>query len=230
MAERPRRVALGVEVEVAHHHRHQALAVGGVVDREGRLEPDLGGLAAQDPHAGRVEGHDPHRLGPRADQGGDALAHLGRRLVGEGDGQHLPGLHPTGGQQVGDPVGEHPGLARPGAGDDQQRAALVQHRLALLRVEPLEQRLGVGVPAARRRRGRAPRRPPGPRWGRLGRRRRSREPPQRSGGCREGADRRGRGRRRACSCWLPAYVPRATDPSSRGRWWGYRVTRAGRSG
>ena len=42
VAERPRRVALGVEVEVAHDHRHQPLAVGGVVDRERRLHADLG--------------------------------------------------------------------------------------------------------------------------------------------------------------------------------------------
>ena len=38
------------------------------------------------------------------------------------------------------------------------------------------------------------------------------------------------GRRRACSCWVPAYVPRATDLPSRGRSWAYRVARAGRSG
>ena len=79
------------------------------------------------------------------DQGGDALAHLGGGLVGEGDGEDLAGLHAAGGQQVGDPVGEHPGLARARPGDDEQRAALVQDRLALLRVEPLEQGLGVGA-------------------------------------------------------------------------------------
>ena len=142
VGERPRRVALRVEVEVAADQRHQPLRVGGVVDRERRrvaaAEPlDLG---AQDPHARRVERRDPHRLGPAADERGDPLLHLARGLVGEGDRQDLAGLHVALGQQVGDAVGEHPGLARAGAGDDQQRAALVDDRRALLRVEPVEQR------------------------------------------------------------------------------------------
>ena len=45
--------------------------------------------------------------------------------------------------QVGDPPGEHPGLARAGAGDDQHRRALVQHRLALRRVQALQQLVAV---------------------------------------------------------------------------------------
>ena len=48
-------------------------------------------------------------------------------------------------------MGEHPGLARPGARDDEQRAALVQHGLALLRVQPDEQLFGVGARPVRRR-------------------------------------------------------------------------------
>ena len=49
----------------------------------------------------------------------------------------------TGGQQVGDPVRQHAGLARARAGDDQQRLTLVDHRLPLLGVEALQQHLGV---------------------------------------------------------------------------------------
>jgi hypothetical protein len=51
-------------------------------------------------------------------------------------------------------VGQHPRLARPRSGDDQQRPAGLGDRHPLLRVEPLQQRLG-GVPAdtGRRRRG-----------------------------------------------------------------------------
>src|SRR3712207_7198669 len=41
-AERAGRVALGVEVELAADERHQALAVRGVVDGEGRAQADLG--------------------------------------------------------------------------------------------------------------------------------------------------------------------------------------------
>ena len=150
--EAARRVALGVEVELAHDQRHHPLAVRGVVDREGRLQADAAGLAAQDPHAGGVEGGHPHPVGARPDQADDPLAHLAGRLVGEGDGQHLARPHPPGRQQVGDPVGQDPGLARAGAGDDQQRAALVHDGLALLGVEPLEQRRGVALGGRRRRR------------------------------------------------------------------------------
>ena len=145
--ERPRLVALRVEVEVAQDQGHQALAVGGVVDREGRLQAEPGRLAAQDPHARRVERHHPHRLGARADEVGDPLLHLAGRLVGEGDGEDLAGLDVPGGQQVGDPVGEDPGLAGPGTGDDEQRRAVVDDGLALLRVQALEQLLRVVQPA-----------------------------------------------------------------------------------
>ncbi len=142
--ERPGRVALRVEVEVAADQGHQPLGVGLVVDREGRLHPEVAGLAAQDAHAGGVEGAHPHRLGPAADQSGDPLLHLAGGLVGEGDGEHRAGMHLALGQQVGDPGGQDPGLARAGAGDDEQRAALVDHRGALLGVESLEQGRGVG--------------------------------------------------------------------------------------
>ena len=139
---RARRVALGVQIEFLEHQRHQPLGVVGVVDREGRLEVQVLGLGAQHPHAHRVERRDPHRLRPRPDQRRDALLHLARGLVGEGDGEDLPGRRAALGEQVGDAVGEHPGLARPGAGDDQQRPALVHDRGALLRVQTLEQALG----------------------------------------------------------------------------------------
>lgn len=127
VAERPRRVAPGVQVQVAHHHRHQALRVGRVVDREARRDADDLGLAAQDPDARRVEGGHPHGAGPAADDRLDPLAHLGGRLVGEGDRHDLAGLHVAGGEQVGDPLGEHAGLARPRARHDEQRRSLVQH-------------------------------------------------------------------------------------------------------
>ncbi len=42
--------------------------------------------------------------------------------------------------QVGDAVGEHAGLARPGAGDHQQRPVLVDDRVELVGVEALGER------------------------------------------------------------------------------------------
>ena len=83
--------------------------------------------------------------GPRAHQRDHPLAHLGGGLVGERDGQHLPDADVAGGQQVGDPTGQHRGLARSGAGHDEQRRALVQHRLALLRVEAFEKLVVAGL-------------------------------------------------------------------------------------
>ncbi len=204
VAEGPRRVALGVEVEVAHHHGHQALAVGGVVDRERGLEPDLAGLAAQDAHARGVERHDPHRLGPGPDERRDALAHLGGGLVGEGDREDLARLHAAGGEEVGDAVGEHARLARPGSRDDEQRAALVEDGLALLGVQPLQQRLGIGALTAPLVGAAAPARQPGPRWARRARRRRSRGQPQPTAA---GRARGRRGRRTACSYRLQPTWP-----------------------
>ena len=140
--ERPRVVALRVEVEVAADEGHQPLRVGGVVDRERRGPAERLGLGPQDAHAGRVERRHPHDPGPAADEAGDALLHLARGLVGEGDREHLTGLDVAGREQVGDAVGEHPGLARAGPGDDQQRRALVDHGRPLLGVEALEQLVG----------------------------------------------------------------------------------------
>ena len=134
-----RLVALGVEVEVLEDERHQPLGVGGVVDREARLEAQLVDLLAQDPHAGRVEGADPHDPRALADQRLDALLHLGGGLVGEGDRQDRARVRLAHGDQPGDPPGEHPGLARPGAGHHEQRGAVVHDRRALRLVEPLEQ-------------------------------------------------------------------------------------------
>ena len=134
-----RRKALGVEVEVAQHVAGEPHGVGLVVDRERGAVAQLVGVATQDAHAGGVKGRHPHPLGHRADQGGDALAHLVGRLVGEGDGEQPERRHVARRDQVGDASGEHPGLARAGAGDHQQRTVAVQHGATLGRVEPGQQ-------------------------------------------------------------------------------------------
>ena len=133
------RVLLGVELELTARERHQALGVGLVVHGERRRIAEPLGLPAQDPDAGRVEGHDPHGPGPGAHQGGDPRRHLARRLVGKGDGQDLVRRHVAGGEQIRDPVRQHPGLSRPGARHDEQRAALVHDGRALLWIESVEE-------------------------------------------------------------------------------------------
>ena len=66
---------------------------------------------------------------------GDALAHLARGLVGEGDGEDLARPGAAGGDQMGEASGERGGLAGAGAGEDQHRSFGRQHGLALRRVQ-----------------------------------------------------------------------------------------------
>ena len=79
-----------------------------------------GGAASRTPIAWKVPSHMPSAAPPIS--AGDALAHLARRLVGEGDGQDLRRPGAAGDQEVGEPRGQHAGLAGAGAGQHQQRA------------------------------------------------------------------------------------------------------------
>ena len=63
----------------------------GVEDREARLEPDRLGVPAQDARGDRMKGAEPHAFGGAADHRFQPLAHLARRLVGEGDGEQFRG-------------------------------------------------------------------------------------------------------------------------------------------
>ena len=135
----PRREALGVEAEVADHVAGEADGVGLVVDRELAGVAEAVGVGPQHPHAGRVERADPHRAGDRADEVGDAVAHLVGGLVGERDGQDPRRVHALV-DQVGDAVGQDPGLARAGPGDDEQRPAAVDDGVELVGVETVDRR------------------------------------------------------------------------------------------
>ena len=136
---RARREALDVDVQVVEALLDQAPRVGRVVDRELARVAEPVGVGAQHARAGRVEGHHPHGAGGAADEQLDALAHLLRGLVGERDRQDLVRARLARAQQVGDPVGQHAGLARAGAGQDQQRPLAVRDRVALRLVEALQQ-------------------------------------------------------------------------------------------
>ncbi len=149
---------LGVDPQLLLHLLHQPAAVGVVVDGERAAVPEPPGVSPEDPDAGRVERGHPHGLRRRADQLGQPVLHLRGSLVGEGDGQDLVGCGIPGGDQVGDAPSEHPGLARAGAGDHQQRAATVCHRPPLGLVQPLQEDCGVAERVAWRR-GRTVRRP-----------------------------------------------------------------------
>ena len=155
-----RRVAFRVDPELGQAAFDHPQRVALVVDREALGVAEPLGVDAQHPRAGGVEGGHPHRPHRAADQVADPLAHLGRRLVGEGDREDLPGAGLAGRQQVGDPVGEDAGLAGAGAGQDQQRPVGVLDRLALRRVEAREQPLDpVGAGLGRGAEEASPRRP-----------------------------------------------------------------------
>ena len=137
--DRPGVELLRVEIQIADDEGDEAARVVGVVDGEGAAHPEVLGLAAQDPHAHRVERGHPHRGGAATHQRVDPRLHLGRRLVGERDRHDLAGVHVPLRQQPGDAVGEHARLARPRSRDDQQRRPGMRDGLPLARVEPLQQ-------------------------------------------------------------------------------------------
>ena len=166
--QRPGRILPGVELQLAAYQGHQPLGVGLIVDRERGGVAEALRLPAQDADARGMERHDPHGPGTRADQHGHPRCHLAGRLVGEGDGQDLARQDVPRGEQVGDPVGQHPGLPGPRARHDEQRAARVDHRSPLLRVQPVQKGISsrsghpnsLGVPADSRTPFREPRNGP----------------------------------------------------------------------
>jgi hypothetical protein len=88
------REAEGVGIQVLDDPLDEGTRVGRVVDREVLAESEVLGLAAEYADAGGVEGGDPHALCRLTEDRLDALAHLCRGLVGEGDREDLrgPGL------------------------------------------------------------------------------------------------------------------------------------------
>jgi hypothetical protein len=84
-------------------------------------------------------------VGAAAEQRRDALAHLARRLVGEGNGEDAPGRHALVRHKVGDAVCDHARLAAAGPGDDQHRAFGGRDSAALFRIE-VREHVHVGGP------------------------------------------------------------------------------------
>ena len=78
---------LVVHLQRAVHLLHGALGVVGVVNGKAFGNAQMLALAAQDAHAGRVEGGGVHILPGLPQHGGKAVFQLARRLVGKGDGE-----------------------------------------------------------------------------------------------------------------------------------------------
>ena len=128
-------VPAGIQVEVGERPLEDRSRVVLVEDREARAVPDQLDVGPQHPGRDGMEGADPHRRLGRAELLRQPGPHLPGRLVGEGQGEDPLRLGDARPDEIGDPHREHAGLAAAGAGEDQQRALLVDHRLALGRVE-----------------------------------------------------------------------------------------------
>ena len=105
-------------------------AVNGKILREPAAVCEL----AQDTHAHAVNGADPHALAAR-DHVRKALAHLVRRLVGEGDGEDGGGQDALLLHEVRNARGEHARLAAARARKDEHGALRIGDRLFLFFVE-----------------------------------------------------------------------------------------------
>jgi hypothetical protein len=123
---------------------HERLLIVRVIDDEPAADPDRLAVLAQDPGAQRVERSGHHVAAALADQADDALPKLGRSPVGERDGEDLPGRDVLDADEIGDPVGQDAGLARSGAGEDQQRPIGGRDCPRLLGVERADDLLGTG--------------------------------------------------------------------------------------
>ncbi len=118
---------------------HQALLVVGVENGEIGAQSRQFRVAAQHLRAQRMKGAEPlHALDSAADQQPDALAHFARRLVGEGHGENLPRPCALRREQMSKPRRQYARLARARAREHQHRPVETFHRLALLRVQPVE--------------------------------------------------------------------------------------------
>ena len=90
--EEPGRKGLLVQIEVPNHVLHHPLGIGGVVDREAAGIAQPVDLPAENPAAGRVEGHGPDVGGSVAQHRRQTVLELVGGLIGEGNGQDGPGL------------------------------------------------------------------------------------------------------------------------------------------
>ena len=120
--EQPGRPALLVDILGLEQLFEQPDLIVGIEHGEGGLQVHELGVAPENLDADGMEGAEPrHALDHAADQLSDALLHLARGLVGEGDGEDLRRARPAQAQNMGDAGGEHARLAGAGAGQHQKR-------------------------------------------------------------------------------------------------------------
>ena len=136
--------ALLVQALLLEQLAHQAMLVVAVKDLEVLGQAGFAPVPAQQAMGDAVEGADPERASRDVEQRLDAAAHLGGRLVGEGDGQQALGCQARFLDQPGRAVGQHAGLAAAGTREHQRRRERRAHGRALRRVERVEEGVGNG--------------------------------------------------------------------------------------
>ena len=158
---RARRIGAFGQPLVLDRALDQSDLIAVVEDHEAGLGPGALGVAAQEAEAEAMEGADEAVAARRAARGAvvqgalsgvrtlrgarlreqriDAVAHLGRRLVGEGDGDDPRRIDTALGDQPADAVGDDARLARARAGEHELRPVAVGDGGDLLRVEGLRE-------------------------------------------------------------------------------------------
>ena len=126
------------QVLLAEDLLHQGLLVVGVVDDEAAADADGLAIPPQHPGAQGVERAGLDVAAALTDEADDPLAELAGGLVGERHGEDAARRDALDADQIGDAVGEHAGLARAGAREDQQRPLRRGDGTGLLGVERLE--------------------------------------------------------------------------------------------
>ena len=128
--DRPLPVHLRIHGQVLDHLLHKGPLVVRVIYGKVPAIAQALDVPPQDPDAHGMKGGDEH-ICPRSPQHGvHTFPHLSGRLVGEGDGQDLPGHDPLI-DQVGDPVGQDPGLSGAGSRQHQKGPLRMLHGLPL---------------------------------------------------------------------------------------------------
>ena len=154
----PGREGLLLQVQLLQNVLDDPLGVVGVVDGEVLVEPQPVDVPPQDAHTGGVEGGGPDVVGLRPQPGGQPVLQLPCRLVGEGDGDDLPGL---GRVQGAEPPGPADVLLRGPGGEALQKLKILfrgpgRHLFRIASpavgqqvVHPLDQHRGLAAAGAR---------------------------------------------------------------------------------
>ena len=132
-------VLLLLDAQVGHDLAHHAAGIVIVVNGELAGVAEQIGILAQHTHAHGMEGAHPHAAHTAVGQhGGETLAHLSSSLVGERDGENLPGANTQVADHAGDTERKHARLARSSTGEYEQRALGGENRLTLGGVERVD--------------------------------------------------------------------------------------------